>query len=244
MQLSKERLGLKLLNDIKKDFPNTNMDRNNIIVNKDAVEIQIPLTMLLEESKQKNVDYKGLLKNYKDIISKMIKENNFQVNYHNLYPIIRSSSFGLEEDVAFQRKHLFLDLDILYATDYSDLIRFLMCTDKVDMQKVHEGAMFNINKIDNVLSKLNPELQIFTTKFDNDYNCSLIFNANFMKQVKKTVGLGSYLMAIPSSSTILISGDFYGYVEILKELIKSDRDPNVVSHRIYRVTKGQYSYAD
>ena len=244
LKLTKERLGLKLINDIKKEFSNTSIDKNNIIVSKDDIEVRIPLTMLFQEMKEKNINYRRLLKNYRDIINKMIIENNFRVNYHNLYPIIRSSSFGLDEDVGFQRKHLFLDLDLLYVTDYSDLIKFLMCTDKVDMQKVHEAAMFNIHKIDNVLSKLTPELEIFTTNSDNSYNCSLIFNSNFMKQVKKSVGLNSYLMAIPSSSTILISRDSNGYVNLLKELVKTNKDPNVVSERIYRVIKGEYSYAD
>ncbi len=242
MQFNKEKLGLRLYSDVRKEFPNTIMDGEFIVVHVGDVEIRISLNSLLAEIKNENVTYKKVLSDYKEMIKEMLKENDFTVDYHRIFPVIRSSDFGLKEPIGFYRKRLFANLDLLYVTDYSSVMRFLTIKDKFGSGKINEAGMFNINRISNKLKKIHPLLEVYTTEYTSDYNCSMIFNVKFMKQVKNKVG-SNYLIAIPASSTILIAKDFKENIEILKELMKSD-DPNIVSERVYRFKDGEYSYAD
>lgn len=243
MQFNKNKLGLRLYTDVRKEFPQTTIENDLITVRVDDVEIKISLNSLLAEIKNKNVSYKEVLNNYKEMIREMVKEDDFKVDYHKLYPVLRSSNFGLKEPIGFYRKKLFLDLDLLYVTDYSSVIRFLTIEDNFIGKRVYEAAMFNINRISNKLKKLHPLFEVYTTMYDNDYNCGLVFNYNFVKQIKKTVG-SNYLIAIPSSSTILIARDLEENIGILQELMKNDNDPNFVSGHVYRFKDGEYSYAD
>lgn len=242
MQLNKEKLGLRLYSDVRKEFPQTTLEDDCIVVRVDDVEIRLSMTSLLAEIKNENVSYTNVLTNYKEILKEMIKENKFQVDYFKILPIVRSSNFGLKEKIEFYRKRLFLDLDILYVTDYSAVIRFLTVRDIFSERKINDAARFNINKIKNRLKRVHPLLNIYTTELNNDYNCGLLFNYGFMREVRKKVG-SNYLMAIPSSSTILIAKDFEENIGVMKELMKTD-DPNVVSEHVYRFKDGEYSYAD
>lgn len=243
MQFDKEKLGLRLYSDVRREFPLTTIEDDCIVVRVDDVEIRLSMSSLLAEIKSENMSYKKVLTNYKEILKEMIKENKFQVDYFKIFPIVRSSNFGLKEKVGFFRKRLFLDLDLLFVTDYSAVIRFLTLEDKFDKHKINDGAMFNVNKIKNELVRLHNLLAIYTTKFDSDYNCSMIFNSSFRREITKKVG-SNYLMAIPSSSTIFIAKDFEENIRFIKQLIKSDEDPNFVSGHVYRYKDGEYSYAD
>ena len=243
MRFNKEKLGLRLYSDVRKEFPQTTVENDVITVRVDDVEIRISMNSLLAEIKNEDkISYKEVLDNYKEMIREMLKENDFEVDYYNIFPVIRSSNFGLKEPVNFYRKSSFCDLDLLYVTDYSSVMRFLTVKDRFNRNKVNEAGAYNINKIKNGLKRVHPLLDIYTTEFANDYNCALIYNINFMKQVKNKVG-SNYLIAIPSSSTILIAKDFKENIEILKELMKTD-DPNIVSERVYRYKNEEYSYAD
>jgi hypothetical protein len=243
MQFDKERLKLTLYSDVRKEFPNTIMDGEFIVVHVDDVEIRISLNSLLAEIKNENVTYRKVLSDYKEILREMIKENKFNVDYHKLYVVIRSKNFGLKEPVNFYRRSLFCDLDLLYVTDYSSVMRFLTIKDKFDKRKITEAVMFNANRVKYEIIKLHPLLEIYTTKLDNDYNCGLLFNLKFMREIKKKVG-SNYLIAIPTSSTILIARDFQENIVVLKSLMKDDENPNIVSERVYRYKNGEYSYAD
>lgn len=243
MRINKEKLGLRLYTDVRKEFPQTTLEDDCIVVRVGDVEIRITMASILAEIKNENVSYTKVLTNYKEILKEMIKENKFQVDYFKIFPVVRSSNFALKEPVGLYREKLFLDLDLLYVTDYSAVMRFLTVVDKFSKRKISESGRFNINKVKNELVRLHNLLEIYTTKFDSDYNCSLIFNSSFVREIKKKVG-SNYLMAIPSSSTIFIAKDFEENIGFIKELMKSDEDPNYVSSHVYRYKNGEYSYAD
>ncbi len=243
MRLNKEKLGLRLYTDVRKEFPQTTLEDDCIVVRVDDVEIRLSMTSLLAEIKNENVSYTNVLTNYKEILREMIKENKFQVDYFKILPLVRSSNFALKEKIGLYRKRLFLDLDLLFVTDYSAVIRFLTLEDKFNSGKIYNSGMFNINKVKNELVRLHNLLEIYTTKFDSDYNCSMIFNSSFRREIIKKVG-SNYLMAIPSSSTIFFARDFEENIGILQELMKSNKDPNFVSSHVYRCENGEYSYAD
>lgn len=243
MRINKEKLGLRLYTDVRKEFPQTTLEDDCIVVRVDDVEIRLSMTSLLAEIKNENVSYTNVLTNYKEILREMIKENKFQVDYFKIFPIVRSSNYALKEPVRLYRKRWILDLDILYVTDYSAVIRFLTVRDRFDRNKVRDISMFNIHKIKNGLERVHPLLDIYTTKFNSDYNCSLLFNSSFRREIIKKVG-SNYLMAIPSSSTIFIARDFEENIGIIRDLMKSDKDPNIVSSHVYRYKNGKYSYAD
>lgn len=243
MQFNKEKLGLRLYSDVRKEFPQTTLEEDCIVVRVDDVEIRISMSSLLAEIKNENVSYKKVLTNYKEILREMIKENKFQVDYFKILPIVRSSNFALKDKVGLYREKLFIDLDLLYVTDYSAVIRFLTIRDRFDKHKINNSAMFNINKVKNGLKRVHPLLDIYTTELNSDYNCSMIFNSSFRREITKKVG-SNYLIAIPSSSTIFIAKDFEENIGFIKDLMKSDEDPNFVSSNVYRYKNGKYSYAD
>lgn len=244
MKFTIEQVRLKLFNDIKKDYTECTLEEDKLIIVNGSIEVCIPLNIINSEC-QSAKEYKKVLLGYKGTINQVMNEGKFEINYHQVYPMVRNKDFAIEDRIKFHRKQCFMDLDMLLVSDFKEMIRYLSVDDIKDSERIYEAAMFNINKITNVLSKLNPELEIYTTKFNNDYNCSMVYNHNFRKQIRR-IFPQNYLIAIPSGSTILVAMDNPVYIEILAQLILTDNDPNIVSTRIYRYrfSDGEYEYAN
>ncbi len=241
MKLTLEKFKVKLLGQIQKQYPESHIKDGEIIIRNGKKDFMISLDEI----------YQGYLisKSFSDIVKYFKNEindfivNNGEVNYHNIYPLIRNEEFAKDSRLQYIKKEFFLDLEIYLAEDRKEFFNFCGQEHNIDEVKALESSMFNINRIKNELEQIHPELKIFSAKFNSDYCCSLILNSNFKKQIREKVGQ-SFLIAIPSSSGILVATNQPENVFFLKELVKSDDDINKVSSRVYRVKGNTWEYAD
>ena len=143
----------------------------------------------------------------------------------------------------FYRKPLFADIDLLYVTDEGEIFRFILDSDDFDKEKLEESAMENLNKITNILSRLDNSLDIYALRYTSDYGATMILNNSIIKQIHKVIGQ-DYLFCIPSSTTLIVARNHKPYIDIIKLLILADNDPNKISNAIYCCNHGIYSIVD
>ncbi len=147
------------------------------------------------------------------------------------------------ESTNFLRDELFLDLNILYAMDMGETFRFILIDDKYDYRKLKESAYKNLEMVSTGLVKLDKDLDIYSVAFLTDYSSSFILLNNMQQQIQRKVG-SNHLLAVPSSTSLLVARNSYKYIDLLKTLIGVDPDPHKISNQIYRFKDGQYEYAD
>lgn len=242
MVLSLEKFQDKFLNKMQKQYQDSYIKDGDITINKGVHELNIPLGALYGQYLN-NKSINETFINCQNEICDLISENEQPVNYYSIHPLIKNKEFGKNDDFNFIRKHYFLDLDILIVEDKVEVFKFCGKHNNVDEEKAYNAAMFNINKVKNELILLHNQLSIYSAKFNSDYCASLILNVNFRKQIREKVGK-NFLLALPSSSGIIIGCDCPEYVLIIKELMKSDDDKNTISSRVYRINGNTWEYAD
>lgn len=237
-----EKFKLKMLNEFKKEYDMTEIQGDLIKIQSGSIEATLPVQDAYNEYKLvKNFDF--ICKQYLKILDKEFKKTKFQVDYNNVFPLIKRKDFGRDERLNFKKEHLFLDLDIFYVCDMEKSFRFLLEEDQFDFDKLRKSSFKNINKIDAPLVKLDKNLEIYTLYFPSDYGASLILSEKFRKQITNKIGK-NYLFVLPSTSSILVAKNSEAYVDILKYLIKTDNDPHKISQNIYRYKDGYSEYAD
>jgi len=230
----------KIIYDLNKTFPKASLQGKYVVVESDPNSVSIPVSSIYREY-QEIKDYGKTLTSYIRIISDILNQYKFKIDYTNVYPMLKSRMFGKgEKDLDFYREEAFADLDTLYVTDAGEVFRFVLKTDDVNFDMVKKAAWENLNKMRNPLVKLDKVLEIYTLKFTTDYNSTLLLSTALQNQICKKIG-GDYLFAIPSATTLIVAKLRHVYIKIIESLIMIDNNPNKVSDKIYRFKNGIFN---
>ena len=233
----------KIIFDLNRTFPIARVQGKYVIVESNTNSVSIPVNSIYREY-QEIKDYGKTLTSYIRIISDILNQYKFKIDYTNVYPMLKSRMFGKgEKDLDFYREEAFADLDTLYVTDAGEVFRFVLKTDDVNFDMVKKAAWENLNKIRNPLVKLDTALEIYTLKFKTDYNSTLLLSTALQNQICKKIGR-DYLFAIPSATMLIVAKSHREYIKIIESLIMIDNDPNKVSDKIYRCKNGIVDFVD
>jgi uncharacterized protein YtpQ (UPF0354 family) len=232
----------KIIFDLNKTFPIARVQGKYVIVESNSSNVSIPVSSIYREY-QEVKDYRKTLKLYVGIINDILNQYKFKIDYNSVYPFLKSMDFGKgENDIQFYREQAFTDIDILYVSDMGETFRFILQTDDVDFEKVKKRAWENLNKLSNILVRLDDALNIFCLRYATDFNASFLLSDSMQKQITKKVGR-DYLFAIPSSTTLIIAKFCPEYISILKSLMAIDTDPNRISDKVYQHKGGKFDIA-
>lgn len=233
----------KIIYDLNKTFPKARLQGKYVVVESEPNSVSIPVNSIYREY-QEVKDYGKTLTSYIRIISDILNQYKFKIDYTNVYPMLKSRMFGKgEKDLDFYREEAFADLDTLYVTDAGEVFRFVLKTDDVNFDMVKKAAWENLNKMRNPLVKLDTALEIYTLKFTTDYNSTLLLSNALQNQICKKIGR-DYLFAIPSATRLVVAKLRHEYIKIIESLIMIDNDPNKVSDKIYRCKNGIFDIID
>lgn len=233
----------KIILDLNKYFSEVSLDGNYMLVKSGPASMSIPISSMYREY-QEVKDYKKTLKLYVGIINDILNQYKFKIDYKSVYPFLKSRDFGKgENDIQFYREQAFTDIDILYVSDMGETFRFILQTDDVDFYKMKMAAWENLNKMANPLVKLDKKLDIFCPKYSTDYNSTLLLSTALQNQIHKKIGK-DYLFAIPSSTTLIVARYRPEYIKIIESLIMIDKDPNVISDKVYQYKNGIFDIVD
>lgn len=242
MKLDKEQFKLKLLNDIKKVYENAELNEELITFEFGPLEVIIDTKDMYKLYGESKNNYNTVKKHCLNVIKEIIEEKRFKVNYNKVFPIIKPKDFGSDKEIGFIREEFTDDLDILYAVDMGDIYRFVTKYDNVDIELLKKSAINNINKIYNVLVKLDEELSVYTLGFTTDLGSSMILSQNFKKQIYRKVGK-SFLFAIPFNGALVVAENNDKYIDYLNELIKKIQEIDKISDSVYKYENGKIEYA-
>lgn len=241
--LNIDEFSSRIVVDMQKHFPIVKKEQDFIYVEYSPTNMSIPLRSIYSEYCA-NQNYELTLKTYVNIANKILNQYKFQINYKNVFPILKHRDFGNnEQHLQFYRKPLFADIDLLYVTDEGEIFRFILDSDDFDKEKLEKSAIENLNKMTNILGKLDNSLDIYALRYSSDYGATMILNNSVIKQIHKAIDQ-DYLFCIPSATTLIVARNHKPYIDIIKSLILTDNDPNKISNAIYRCNHGIYSIAD
>ena len=233
----------KIIYDLNKTFPKARLQGKYVVVESEPNNVSIPVSSIYREY-QEIKDYGKTLTSYIRIISDILSQYKFKIDYTNVYPLLKSRMFGKgEKDLDFYRKEAFADLDTLYVTDAGEVFRFVLKTDDVDFDKMKKAAWENLNKMRNPLVKLDNVREIYTFKFTTDYNSTLLLSTALQNHICKKIGR-DYLFAIPSATKLIVAKLRNEYIKIIESLIMIDKDPSKVSDKVYRCKNGIFDIVD
>ena len=227
---------------IRERYSNAIIEKEELAILQGNVEALVQLKYAYDEYRALK-SFKIIVEKYLEIINSEFESVRFKVDYNTVYPLIKSKEFGKDEFAEFVRESLFLDLDILYAVDCGETIRFIMKNDDYDFEKLKENALKNLNVLFSGLRKLDNDLEIYSVPFFTDYSASFILIDKMKKLAERKVGK-NYFFTISSSSSIFVAKYNNMYIEILKELAKADPDPHKVSDHIYLYRNGNVDFAE
>jgi len=229
----------KMIFDLNKTFPIAKLQEKYVVVESEQNSVSIPINCIYKEYQDTN-DYKETLTSYIRIISDILNQYKFKIDYTNVYPLLKSRNFGEEnKNLEFYREQAFADIDIFYASDIGEVFRFILKADDVDFDMMKKAAWGNMNKMANPLVKLDKTLDVFCLKYSTDYNSTLLLSTALQNQIYKKIGR-EYLFAIPSATTLIVSKLHSKYIKIIESLIAMDNDPNKVSSKVYRCKNGTF----
>lgn len=245
MVYSKKELKKFLLEKFNGKFDCVEITKEDVlIIKQENFEVSMEFGKIYEEYTLVD-DIEVFIVRYINMIKNAIR-NSVKINISNVYPTIRHQSFSVnEKNIKFLREKFALDLDILYIEDNEDSFKFIMENEQITGEEVKERAFNNLNKITNVLAKLDKSMDIYSFKFNNDNCAGLLLNENVRSQIRKKVG-NRFLFTISSPTSLVVAKDRIEYVDIMQRLILHDPDKNSVSIRVYRCCfkDGTYEYAD
>jgi len=240
--LDYDKFKIKFYNEIKKRYSNAMLEKEELAIQRSNVEASIRLTHVYDEYKTLK-DFKIMVEKYLEIINSEFERVKFKVDYNMVYPLIKSKGFGKDESAEFVRESLFLDLDILYAVDCGETIRFIMKNDDYDFEKLKENALKNLNFLFSGMRRLDNDLEIYSVPFFSDYSASFILLEKMKKLAERKVGK-NYFFTVSSSSSLFVAKYNNIYLDILKEFINVDPDPHKVSDHIYLYRNGKVDFAE
>ncbi|MFL0270117.1 DUF1444 family protein [Candidatus Clostridium radicumherbarum] len=243
--LNKERLMIKLLNDIIRIYPDSRISNDLIKISDGNVDLSLPISQIYSEYSIGNRDYNEIFSEYLKVIREIIEQHNFKIDYDTVYPLLRHKTFGINEECEFFREQLFLDIHLMLASDMGELFRYVLMNDKgVNYNQAYDAAMININKLTDVLVKMDNRIDVYTTKYSSDYASSLILNKNMQRQIQKKIG-PSYIFAIPASSVLFVAPQSDYNIDVVKALVKENQDPNIISDKVMiHSADGSYHFVD
>lgn len=229
----------KMIFDLNKTFPIAKLQEKYVVVESEQNSVSIPINSIYKEYQYIN-DYGKILASYIRIISDILSQYKFKIDYCNVYPLLKSRDFGKgEKNLEFYREQAFVDVDILYVTDVGEVFRFILTSDDVDFDMMKKAAWGNLNKMANLLVNFDKTLDVFCLKYCTDYNSTLLLSTALQNQIYKKIGR-EYLFAIPSATTLIVSKLHSKYIKIIESLIAMDNDPNKVSSKVYRCKNGTF----
>lgn len=203
----------KVITDLNKRFSEVIMEGNYLVVKFGPTSMSIPFNTMYKEC-QSRKDYRETLKSYSRIFNDILSQYKSKIDYKNVYPMLKSRDFGeRENNIQFYREQAFADIDTLYVTDAGEVFRFVLNSDDVDFEKVRKRAWENLNKLSNILVRLDDTLDIFCLRYSTDYNASFLLSDSLQKQIKRKVAR-DYLFAIPSSTTLILAKLRHEYIKI------------------------------
>lgn len=231
----------KITRDFKMEFPEVEVKEKYIRLGTGVTHAELPIASMYKEYQV--ADYESVKKLYIDIAYEVLNQYKFKVDYNNVFPLLKSRDFGKgEKDLRFCREQAFTDIDTLYVSDEGEVFRFVLESDDVDFDKIKKRAWENLNKLSNILVRLDDTLNIFCLRYSTDYNASFLLSDSLQKQIKRKVGK-DYLFAIPSSTTLIVAKLRPEYIKIIESLIMVDKDPNKISDKVYQYKDGRFDIA-
>jgi uncharacterized protein YtpQ (UPF0354 family) len=240
--LTLQQFVAKISEDFKREFSEIELGQKFIRLGTGVTHVELPINSMYKEYQV--TDYESIKKLYIKISNEILNQYKFKVDYNNVYPLLKSRDFGKgEKDLGFYREQVFADIDTFYVSDEGEIFRFILNSDDVDFEKVKKRAWENLNKLSNILVRLDDALNIFCLRYATDFNASFLLSDSMQKQIIKKVGR-DYLFAIPSSSTLLVAKYHLEYITIIKSLIIADKDPNRISDKIYQYKNGVFDIID
>ena len=240
--LSKLDLVSALEKELIKRFGSCQLTNDSIIIKTEQMDINIPISKAYEDYKGSG-DHTKLVKSFVETITEMQDKYKFEIDYNEVFPFVKHSSFMKDNNIPFVRERLFLDLDLLYVSNLSNSFRFILKGDSFDLHILKERAFNNLNLALNKITRIDESFDIYSLNIQTDLAATFLFSKNIQKQIRKFVGK-NFIFAVPSSSTLLIAKDLPDYKRILKDVIELDPDPNKISSSVYRWTSsGRIEYA-
>lgn len=228
--------------DFKKVFPEVRVEDRFIRLGTGVTHVELPINSMYKEYQV--TDYESIKKLYIKVSNEILNQYKFKVDYNNVYPLLKSREFGKgEKDLGFYREHAFADVDIFYASDIGEVFRFILFSDDVDFEKMKKAAWKNLNKLSNILVRLDDALNLYCLRYTTDFNASFLLSDSIQKQILKKVGR-AYIFAIPSSTTLIVARYCLEYIKIIESLIMIDKDPNRISGKVYRCKNGIFDIVD
>lgn len=240
--LPKEEFCFRLVNDIKKHFLSVQIEKDYLYIESGPANVSIPVQTIYHEYCQIR-DYAAVLNYYTDLARKILNQHRFQLNYNNVYPMLKHEDFGTDQQhLSFFRQPLFEDIHLLFVSDEGELFRFVLDTDVSDEKRFMESAFANLNKLTNILQPVHESLDVYALRYNSDYAATMLLNKHIRQQINKKVG-SDFLFCLPSATSLLVAKDHPDNIQVLRFLMEADHDPNKISDAIYRFKDGQYSAA-
>lgn len=231
----------KILEDLKKEYLTVKRKKDLIYIGTGITNVELPIEVIYREYIASK-DYREVFMTYNKIIKEILEQYNFSIDYNNVFPILKYNTFGSSnnnKNLSFYKEDAFEDISTFYVSDMNEVFRFVLRTDDVDFNKLKKRAWENLNKLTNVLVKMDKSLDIYTLRFTTYFNATLLLSSELQKQILKKVGQ-DYLFTISSATTLVIAKYKHEYIRILESLIQIDNDPNKISDKVYRCTEGVY----
>ncbi|WP_165000774.1 DUF1444 family protein [Xylanivirga thermophila] len=231
----------KITRDFKMEFPEVEVKEKYIRLGTGVTHAELPIASMYKEYQV--TGYDNIRDLYIKVAYEVLNQYKFKVDYNNVFPLLKSRDFGKgEKDLRFCREQAFTDIDTLYVSDEGEVFRFVLESDDVDFDKIKKRAWENLNKLSNILVRLDDTLNIFCLRYSTDYNASFLLSDSLQKQIKRKVGQ-DYLFAIPSSTALVVAKYQPEYIKIMESLIMVDKDPNKVSDKVYQYKDGKFDIA-
>ncbi|MBC8587606.1 DUF1444 family protein [Paratissierella segnis] len=231
----------KITRDFKMEFPEVEVKEKYIRIGTEVAHVELPISSMYKEYQV--TGYDNIKKLYIKVANEVLNQYKFKIDYNNVYPLLKSRNFGKgEKDLRFCREQAFTDIDTLYVSDEGEVFRFVLESDDVDFDKIKKRAWENLNKLSNILVRLDDTLNIFCLRYSTDYNASFLLSDSLQKQIKRKVGQ-DYLFAIPSSTALVVAKYQPEYIKIMESLIMVDKDPNKISDKVYQYKDGRFDIA-
>lgn len=238
----------KMIKDLKSMFDEVRMDgKDRIYIARGVTNVSVPIKPMYQEYLL--YGYNSNFKNYLKIINDILDTYKFKLDLSNVFPFVKQKTDKNDIDKNFVEKDLFCDLKIMFVSDMGEVFRFVLEEDlqnaNICFNVLEEKSMSNLNKITNILSKLDNSLEIYSLRFTTDYGATLFLSEHIQKQIRQKIS-DDILFCMPSASTLLCAKyretTFTTYKNILQSLMMIDTDVNKISNHIYRRDcNGNYS---
>ena len=212
-----------------------------------STNASLPLSVMYRECQK--VGYKKNLQNYIKIISDILNCYKFKLNLNNTFPFIKSKDFGVDTNHNFIKEDLFCNLSLFYVVDMGEVFRFVLYDDlenaNIDLKVLKNESMKNLNKIINLLSRLDDKHHIYSLRFNSDFGATLFLTEHIQQQIRKKIGK-DIIFCMPSCNSFICTSyderTLNTNLYILRQLINEDEDINKISEKIYRRdAHGNYS---